>query len=104
MLCRHYSVLGTIVIRLGRPLFCFVWMLFLDLTNMLSNQTKSSLGQGENLGSKTVLFLIFHPILFLTGYPSLPPMESKDGGLGGGGGEGRGGCSQVAVQRGVSVR
>lgn len=103
MLCRHYSVLGTIVIRLGRPLFCFVWMLFLDLTNMLSNQTKSSLGQGENLGSKTVLFLIFHPILFLTGYPSLPPMESKDGGLGGGGG-GRGGCSQVAVQRGVSVR
>lgn len=37
---------APIVISLGCLLFCFVWILFLDLTNVFSNQTKSSLGQG----------------------------------------------------------
>lgn len=67
---------APIVIRLGCLLFCFVWILFLDFTNVFSNQTKSSLGQGENVGSKTVLFLPrppipSHPIFFLNAPP--PP-------------------------------
>lgn len=71
-----------IVIRLGCLLFCFVWILFLDLTNVFSNQTKSSLGQGEKVGSNTVLFLPPHPIPSpsLMGTSPPPPVESKDGG------------------------
>lgn len=74
---------APIVIRLGCLLFCFVWLLFFDLTNMFSKQTKSSLGQGETLLKDRVLFLL-HPIPFhplpcwaLPSPPLFPPWKVK---------------------------
>lgn len=77
---------APIVIRLGCLLFCFVWLLFFDLTNMFSNQTKSSLGQGETLLQRPCSFSSpSHPIpssslLGTPSAPTIPPMESKDAG------------------------
>lgn len=73
---------APIVIRLGCLLFCFVWILFLDLTNVFSNQTKSSLGQG---GETVVQRLCYSYPPLLIPSPSLvvippTPMQSKDGG------------------------
>lgn len=74
----NYALLGTamcwapIVIRLGRLLFLLVLILFFDPANVFSSQTKSSPGQGENVGSKTMLFFFpfsSHLILFLSGHP-----------------------------------
>lgn len=79
------ALLGTavcgvsIVIRLGPN--SFVLILFCDLTNALNNQTKSSLGRGDNGWLED--YIIFQPtpsywIVFLPG--TLSPLGGKDGG------------------------